>query len=163
MKSTAIIFAFLMITCSESTTKQKTLSNHTKSNKDSINIIDNYPVKSISIGSYGSWQGNHRLMKITKDSIYYDFGSRANPGEEKRISKINQSYDLKNLIKAEQIADFFKIKSGKSRLPVDGSDRTITVVSGNTSYTVTNGWDSEIFKNISEKLEAIQEKEFPLE
>lgn len=117
-------------------------------------------IKSISISTMGGQLGYYRTLRITPDTLYYEQGSHANPSHNKSIKKINTQYQLEEVIPANQLTNFSKIISGKSRQPVDGTDTIIVVSTDSTEMKITNAGNDELWQSVLVKINAIIEKEF---
>lgn len=116
-------------------------------------------IQSVSISTYGGQMGYHQSLKLTADTLYYDIGSRLDTLGNKIIKKLNTQYKLEDIIATNQLDNFSKITSGKSRLPVDGSDTAITIKTDSAEFKVING-NGDLVAVIVANLNAIIEKEF---
>ncbi|MCD9854906.1 hypothetical protein LUD75_09330 [Epilithonimonas sp. JDS] len=121
------------------------------------------PVKSVSIATFGGQMGYSISMKITKDSLYYDFNIAMDSTKRKHIEKPNIVYKLEDLINPDNIVRFSRVKDGESRQPVDGTDMEITIETDKDKYTVINAWDDEVWQKTNKKMQDIMYKEFVTE
>lgn len=117
-------------------------------------------IKSISISTFGGQLGYHRTVKITPDTLYYERGSHANPSHDKSVKKINAQYRLEEIISENQLMDFSKIISGKSRQPVDGTDTEVVIRTDSAETKVRNAQNDKLWHSVVVKINAIVDKEF---
>jgi hypothetical protein len=128
--------------------------------QDNKSIKNNEQITSISISTYGGEMGYMQNLKITQDSLYYNFNLMVDPAKKRSGSKLNSSYKLENLISKKQLASFSKTNNGKSRQPVDGTDTKIVIETKQKTLTVINAEGNVIWSNIETKLNEIINKEF---
>ena len=117
-------------------------------------------IKSISISTFGGERGYFQSLVITPDTLYYELGSSVDTANNKSIKKINSQYKFEDIVSENQITSFAKITSGKSFLPVDGTDTEITVKTDGSDYKVRNAAHSRKWLSIQAKLQTILAKEF---
>jgi len=117
-------------------------------------------IKSISISTFGGERGYFQSLIITPDTLYYELGSSIDPANNKSIKKMNSQYKFEDLISANQLTSFSNITSGKSQLPVDGTDTEITVKTDSSEFKVRNAGNNGKWLAVQAKMNNIIEREF---
>ena len=128
--------------------------------QDKKSIKNNEEIKSISISTFGGEMGYMQSLKITHDSLYYDYNLSVDSTKKRTENKLNTNYKLENIINLKQLANFSKIINGKSRLPVDGTDTKIVIETKHKTYTVINAEGSDIWQTLETRLGQIINSEF---
>ncbi len=117
-------------------------------------------IKSISISTFGGERGYFQSLVITPDTMYYELGSSVDPANNKSIKKVNNKHKLEDLISANQLTSFSNITSGKSLLPVDGTDTEIMIKTDSSEFKVRNAENNGKWLAIQAKMNTIIEREF---
>lgn len=120
-------------------------------------------IKSISISTNGGDMGFSQTLKITADSLYFDFNLAVNAAKKRKQRKSNTFFKLEDIIGATQLINFSKTINGASRQPVDGTDTEIIIITEHHKYSVINGEEDNNWNRIKELLYAIINKEFKVE
>jgi preprotein translocase subunit YajC len=128
--------------------------------QDKKSIKNNEEIKSISISTFGGEMGYMQRLKITHDSLYYDYNLSVDSTKKRTENKLNANYKLENIISLKQLANFSKILNGKSRQPVDGTDTEIIIKTKQKTYTVINAESSDIWRTVETRLAQIINSEF---
>ena len=106
------------------------ISNHYyRAEEDVINKIE--------MSTYGGRPGADERLIITKDSVSYFYKENLSG---KIISKKtnNKKNDWNEIVNCFNLKDFAKLKSGKSRQPIDGADTRLTITTQGKTYSVIN-------------------------
>lgn len=117
-------------------------------------------IKSVSISTFGGERGYFQSLIITPDTLYYESGSSVNTADNKSRKKNNSRYKFEDIISANQLSSFSNITSGKSLLPVDGSDTEITIKTDIYEVSVRNAGNNGNWLDIQDKMNSILEREF---
>lgn len=117
-------------------------------------------IKSVSISTFGGERGYFQSLIITPDTLYYESGSSVNTADNKSRKKNNSRYKFEDIISANQLSSFSNITSGKSLLPVDGSDTEITIKTAISEVSVRNAGNNGNWLAIQDKMNSILEREF---
>lgn len=70
---------------------------------------------------------------------------------------------MEDIVNTNQLANFVKIKNGKSRQQVDGTDTKIEIQTNQKTYSVVNGESNNNWQNIEIKMGEILNNEFRAE
>ena len=107
--------------------------------------------------------GYSQSLKITADSLYFDFNLAVDSTKRRNETKINNYYKLEDIISATQLIDFSKTIDGQSMQPVDGTDTKIVIETEQNKYSVINGENNIIWQKTEIKISGIINKEFGVE
>ncbi len=141
-----LIYILLIISCKGTTEK----------NTENIN----HKIKSITISTYGGQMGYFQSLKITKDSLFFNFNLAVDESKKRTQNKLNINYKLGEIISKTELISFPKIINGESMQPVDGTDTKIMIETKENNYSVINAKNNKIWRNTKEKMNQILDKEF---
>lgn len=157
MKCYFITICILLSSCLQKNNNDKT-NNNINEHKVDAEII-----KSISISTFGGEMGYYQSLKITTDSLYYNFNLEVDTTKRKSEKKINSHYKLEDIVNANQLINFAKIKNGESRQPVDGTDTEIEIKTNQKTYSIVNGEGNISWQTIEIAISKILNNEFTTE
>ena len=106
--------------------------------------------------------GYRQSVKITTDSLYFDFGLAVDSTKRRNEKKSNDSYQLEDFLSPAELNEFSKIKGGESRQPVDGTDTEITIETEKKSYSVINAEVDNVWSRVLIKMDSISNIEFKI-
>ena len=145
MKFYYILF-ILFISCSSSPQK-----SHTTAEKQGA--------EAVTLLTYGGQMGYFQSLKVTDDSLFFTLTVGTDSTKNRRQIIRNDSYKINDIITSSDVEKFSRLRSGKSYLPVDGTDTDIIIEKKQQKFKVTNGTDS-IWYKAQEKLEKIIDDKF---
>jgi hypothetical protein len=119
-----------------------------------------HKIKSILISTYGGEMGYSQSLKVTSDSLYFDLSLAIDSVKKRNETKLNKFYPLENFIDSNELLSFYKISSGKSRLPIDGTDTAIIIETEKNKYSVINAENNSDWRRIQMKMADVIHKEF---
>jgi hypothetical protein len=154
MKNFIIILYILLSSCSQ---------NNNNVNNMNGNKIEDEIIKSISISTYGGEMGYYQSLKLTADSLYYNFDLAVDSTKRRSEIKVNRHYKLEDIVNSNQLINFVKIKNGESRQRVDGTDTKIEIKTNKNTHAVINRESNNSWQNIEIVISKILNDEFTRE
>lgn len=140
-----IVFGLIFYYCK--TQSSKVITGASKENlvrqKESQNNPPQEEVTAVAYTMAGGRMGYFFNMIISKDQLITYTNLSAYQHKKGQIRKIRPE-EWKKILTSFKLEDFKKVKSGKSRAPIDGIDRLLIVYTPSKTYQLINGAEDKI-------------------